>query len=60
VGARKAGFCIADRLADARMGDQERGLFFTGSNGWKLREFLPVRELVAELTGDYGLSRLPV
>jgi len=57
-GARKAGYCIADRLDDARTGKLDTGLFFTGSNGWKLQDYLPVRELVEELTGDYGLRRL--
>jgi len=52
-GAREVGYCIADRLEDARSGKKETGLFFTGSNGWKLRELLSVRELVAELTQDF-------
>ncbi len=55
-GARGAGYCIADRLADAHRGDVETGLYFTGSNGWKLKELVSVRELVEELTGDYGLQ----
>ena len=37
-GAAAVGYCIADRLADAMHGDEESGLFFTGSNGAKLRE----------------------
>ena len=57
-GARGAGYCIADRLADAHKGDAENGLYFTGANGWRLRELVSVRELVEELTGDYGLERL--
>ncbi len=52
-GAREVGYCIADRLEDARSGKQTTGLFFTGSNGWKLRELVNVRELVAELTQDF-------
>jgi len=52
-GARVAGYCIADRLEDARSGMKKTGLFFTGSNGWKLRELVRVRELVAELTEDF-------
>jgi len=52
-GARAVGYCIADRLEDARSGKQETGLFFTGSNGYKLRELVSVRELVAELTQDF-------
>ncbi len=57
-GARTAGYCIADRLDDARVGNVDTGLFFTGSNGWRLEDYLPVQELVEELTGDYGLQRL--
>jgi nitronate monooxygenase len=56
-GAREAGFCIADRLGDARNGDQETGLFFSGSNGSKLKDLVSVRDLVEELTQDPGLSR---
>jgi len=58
AGAQKAGFCIADRLADAMHGHLDTGLFFSGSNGWRLTEMVSVRELVEELTGDYGLERL--
>lgn len=55
-GAHIAGYCIADRLEDAREGRLETGLFFTGSNGWRLRELLSVRDLVGEITMDYGLQ----
>jgi nitronate monooxygenase len=58
AGAREAGYCIADRLDDARLGKTDTGLFFTGSNGWRLQDYLPVRELMEEITGDYGLRRL--
>lgn len=52
-GAQVAGYCIADRLADARRGYSETGLHFTGSNGWKLRELVTVRELVGEVTQNF-------
>jgi nitronate monooxygenase len=52
------GYCIADRLADAMQGKEESGLFFTGSNGAKLRELVSVRDLIEELTQDPGLQRL--
>ena len=51
-------YCIADRLADAMHGNEESGLFFTGSNGAKLRELVSVRDLIEELTQDPGLQRL--
>jgi nitronate monooxygenase len=57
-GAVKVGYCIADSLGDSRGGDMESGLFFTGSNGWKLDDLIPVRDLVGEITEDYGLDRL--
>jgi nitronate monooxygenase len=57
-GAAKAGFCIADSLGDSWAGDKEAGLFFTGSNGWRLKELVHVRDLVGEITEDYGLDRL--
>ncbi len=57
-GAAAVGYCIADRLADAMHGDEESGLFFTGSNGAKLRELVSVRDLIEELTQDPGLQRI--
>ena len=57
-GAVKVGYCISDSLGDARGGDLESGLFFTGSNGYKLEELIPVRDLIGEITEDYGLERL--
>ena len=57
-GAIAVGYCIADRLADAMQGNEESGLFFTGSNGAKLRELVSVRDLIEELTQDPGLQRL--
>lgn len=57
-GAAAAGYCIADRLADAQRGSQETGLFFSGSNGHRLTEMLSVRDLMEELTQDPGLRRL--
>ena len=57
-GAIKVGYCIADSLGDSQGGDKHSGLFFTGSNGWKLDELIPVRDLVGEITEDYGLDRL--
>ena len=59
-GAMAVGYCIADRLADAMQGNEESGLFFTGSNGAKLRDLISVRDLIEELTQDPGLQRLYV
>jgi nitronate monooxygenase len=57
-GAAAAGYCIADRLGDAWNGDVDSGLFFSGSNGARLKELVGVRDLMEELTQDPGLSRL--
>ena len=49
-GARKVGYCIADRLADCSKGNAETGLFFTGSNGYRVDKIISVKELLDELT----------
>lgn len=50
--AREVGYCIADRLADAYLGEVQSGLFFTGSNGYLLKELISVEELIKKLV--YG------
>jgi len=47
--AKEVGYCIADRLSDAYLGKKETGLFFTGSNGYKLDEIISVKELMEKL-----------
>ncbi len=49
VEAKVVGYCIADRLSDAFRGDKENGLFFTGSNGYKLDKKISVKELMSKL-----------
>ncbi len=49
VEAKEVGFCIADRLSDAYMGNTEFGLFFSGTNGYKLTELISVKELMHKL-----------
>jgi len=49
VEAKEVGFCIADRLSDAFMGNTETGLFFSGTNGYKLNEIISVKELMNKL-----------
>ncbi|MEA1891975.1 MAG: nitronate monooxygenase family protein [Campylobacterota bacterium] len=50
--AKEVGFCIADRLSDAYLGNTETGLFFSGTNGYKLDEIISVKELMNRLTED--------
>jgi len=47
--ARVVGYCIADRLSDAYDGIVDKGLFFTGANGYKLNEIITVKELMDKL-----------
>lgn len=49
VEAKEVGFCIADRLSDAYEGKLETGLFFSGTNGYKLKEIISVKELITKL-----------
>ncbi len=50
VEAKEVGFCIADRLSDAYEGNKEFGLFFSGTNGYRLKELISVKELMVKLT----------
>lgn len=47
--AKIVGYCIADRLGAAYKGDLDTGLFFTGSNGYKLNKIISVHELMEKL-----------
>jgi len=48
--AKAVGYCIADRLSAAYHGDTETGLFFTGSNGYRVTQLISVKELMDKLT----------
>jgi nitronate monooxygenase len=50
VEAKEVGFCIADRLSDAYVGNTELGLFFSGSNGFRINEIISVKALMKKLT----------
>ncbi len=52
--AKKVGFCIADRLGKAWLGDYEEGIFISGANGHLLKKqgIISVRELIKMLTGE--------
>jgi len=47
--AKVVGYCIADSLSDAYDGKVDTGLFFTGSNGYRLNEIISVKELMEKL-----------
>ncbi|QKF81381.1 2-nitropropane dioxygenase [Halarcobacter ebronensis] len=48
--AKIVGYCIADRLGAAYKGDLDTGLFFSGSNGYRLDKLISVHELMEKLT----------
>ncbi|NOQ30621.1 MAG: nitronate monooxygenase [Helicobacteraceae bacterium] len=50
VEAKEVGFCIADRLSDAFLGKLDTGLFFSGTNGYRVNEIISVKELIQKLT----------
>lgn len=52
VEAKKVGYCIADSLGRGFMGDRESGLYFTGANGYRIKEIKPVKAIIAELVGE--------
>ena len=54
VEAREVGYCIADRLSDAYDGLIDSGLFFTGSNGYRLNQIITVKELIDKLMDGEG------
>lgn len=50
--ARKVGYCIADSLGLGYMGDREKGLYFTGANGYRIQTIEPVKDIIAQLVKD--------
>ena len=50
VEAKAVGYCIADALSDAQRGNTKTGLFFTGSNGYKIKELISVKDLMKKLS----------
>ncbi len=47
--AKAVGYCIADRLSDAYDGKEDTGLFFSGSNGYRVKNLVSVKELMRKL-----------
>lgn len=54
----KAGFCIAEKLANSFKGDIDNGLIFCGANVYRIDKILTVHELVAELMEGVKASTL--
>jgi nitronate monooxygenase len=49
--SNKVGYCIADALGDAQRGRIDTGLFFSGSNGYRVTKLQSVHELFEKLAG---------
>ncbi|SHO81465.1 Enoyl-[acyl-carrier-protein] reductase [FMN] [hydrothermal vent metagenome] len=47
--AKQVRLCVADRLADAYEGKTDTGLFFTGTNGYRVDKLISVKELMDKL-----------
>lgn len=46
-------YCISQALVNAVNGDIENGLVFSGVNGYRITEIVPVKQLIEELMEDY-------
>lgn len=46
-------YCIALALVNAKKGLLGEGFAFTGANGWRVDKIVSVKELIAELAGEY-------
>ncbi len=49
--SNKVGYCIADSLSDAWLGHLDTGLFFTGSNGYRVTQLESVETIINKLSG---------
>ena len=49
--SNRVGYCIADSLGDARNGVYDSGLFFSGSNGYRVNKLQTVQTLIEKLVG---------
>jgi len=48
-------FCIADAMVSAYRGDWENGLFFCGSNVWKVKSIMKVKEVLSDLLSCFKM-----
>lgn len=46
-------YCISQALIKAVTGDLSEGLFFTGSNAWRIDRICTVKELIGEIMNEY-------
>lgn len=45
-------YCISDALLASVQGNMEEGLIFTGSNAWRIKEIVSVKELMQQLVAE--------
>jgi len=45
-------FCIIQALINAQKGDVENGIVFSGANGWKVKEIVPVKRVFEDLAAE--------
>ena len=48
-----AAFCITTALTEAAKGNWEDGLFFCGSNGYRMKEIVHVKDIIDEIMTEY-------
>ena len=51
--ADAANYCISIALNNSRRGKLNQGFVFAGSNAWRIKEIVPVAQLIGELAAEY-------
>ncbi len=47
-------FCILEALENSRLGNIDQGLVFSGQNVFKIKEILPVKKIIENLSGAFS------
>lgn len=55
---RETPYCIASALINAQRGNMESGYAFCGSNAWRCKEIVPVRQVFESLDKEYAEGKL--
>lgn len=50
---KEVSFCLASVLIEAAKGNWEDGLFFCGSNGYRMKEIVHVKDIIDEIMQEY-------
>jgi nitronate monooxygenase len=53
-------YCIALALINAQRGNLKHGFVFSGTNGYRAEEIVPVKELISSLLQEYAVANRPV